>query len=384
MTRKIYFVSGARSDFDILLPVARAVEQAGVRAGWIYSAAQLSPFHGGPDHQGSSAEGIPIVGRIPSLLAGDSWLDRGLSINNLLGGLMRFLDWDRPDIVVVAGDHEEQFAGAFAASVLQIPVAHIFGGDRCVASEWDEVLRPVISKLSHFHFTASEEHRQRLIAMGERPQFVWNTGGPNLDVLLDTDTPPIAELARKYDFELDEGYVLFIMHPTPMFSDEGPDALEATLDAALEHGLRILASYPNTDPENYAYRQVLEEKSARNSLLRLHHNLPREDWVGLYRHARAIVGNSSSIVIESTLLGVPGLLIGRRQDFRASGENVIRVAANFEDVRSGLREVLTPEFRARASAAESLYGDGASAPRIAEILSNHPLDEALLQKMMTY
>lgn len=384
MARKIFFVTGARSDFDILLPVAQSVRARGDLPEWIVCATHLSPFHGHTVNSIEETSGIPIAGRVPSLIAGDTWLDRGLSISNLVGGLVRFLDWKRPDIAVVAGDHDEQFAAALAASVLQIPVGHIFGGDRCLSSDWDEVLRPAISKFSHLHFAASEGHRQRLIRMGELENRVWNTGGPNLDVLMQTAGTPIEALAKDFNFDPAVGYLLLIMHPTPMLPDENEDALEETLRGMLTLGLPILASYPNTDPSNARYRDVLDDFSLRYDNVRLHHNVPTPDWVGLFRHAEAIVGNSSSIVIESTILGIPGLLVGRRQELRECGTNVLRVSAREQEVVAGLAEILTYEFRVKSRRARSLYGDGRAADRIAEILGTQNLDGDLLRKVISY
>lgn len=384
MSRRIAFVSGARSEFDLLLPVALEMRNLGHRPEWVLGAAHLSPFHGNTGEV-ALEESVPIGARVPSLLASDSWAGRGLSMTNLVEGLIRYFDALRPDVVVVAGDREEALAGALAGSVLQIPVAHIYGGDRCAATEWDEVLRPVISKLAHLHFTANDDHRERLIRMGERPDRVWSTGGPNLDVLLTTSVPSVEELAARYDVHPDDGYLLFVMHPSPMMEGvEEVENVEDVLLGLLESGLPLLASYPNTDPGNIAFRAGLDRVARESSLLRLHFNLPRGDWVGLYRNAQAITGNSSSIVSESTLLNVPALLIGHRQDLRITAENVLRVPAKRAEVANGVRTVLTPEFQELARRARSIYGDGHAAPRIAGILSEVELDPMLLQKMMTY
>lgn len=384
-SRSVHFVTGARSEFDILLPVAEAVAEKGGRPGWIVGASHLSPSHGmGIDDIRSGA--IPIVAAVPSLLSSDSWEGRALSFTLLTDGLIRALAGDRPDIVVVAGDREEALSGALAASFLQIPVAHIFGGDRCLSSDLDEVLRPAISKLAHLHFTAAEDHRQRLIRMGELPERVWTTGGPNLDVLAREPDMDDAELSEFAGTDLGSGFILFIYHPSPMLpTGRERDEVMDVVRGVLSLGLPVLASYPNSDPGNHAFRSALESLASDSDLLRLHHNFPRRVFVALYRRCAAIVGNSSSIVTESTFMGVPGVLVGGRQDLRTIAGNVIRVPATYQGVRAGLEEVLhDPGYAQSRAAATSLYGEGEAAPRIADVLLSTPLDPSLLRKTMPY
>lgn len=383
--RAVHFVTGARSEFDILLPVAESVNNWGGRAGWLVGASHLSPSHG----MGISdirTGTVPIVAEIPSLLNSDSWEGRALSFTMLTEGLIRAMSTNRPDVIVVAGDREEALAGALAASFLQVPVAHVFGGDRCLSSDLDEVLRPAISKLAHLHFTAAEDHRQRLIRMGELPDRVWATGGPNLDVLAREPDLEDAELTELVGMDLSSGFILFIYHPSPMLpTGREHDEVIDVVRGVLSLGIPVLASYPNSDPGNYAFRSALESLARDNGLLRLHHNLPRRTFVSLYRRCAAIVGNSSSIVTESTFLGVPGVLVGSRQDLRTIAANVIRVPATLQGVREGLEKVLhDPEYARTAGAATSLYGDGMAAPRIANILLSTPLEASLLRKTMPY
>lgn len=384
-SRTVHFVTGARSEFDILLPIAEAVADLGGRPGWLVGASHLSPSHGMGIEEIRSGD-VPVVAEVTSLLSSDSWEGRALSFTLLAEGLIRALSANRPDIVVVAGDREEALAGALAGSFLQIPVAHVFGGDRCVSSDLDEVLRPAISKIAHLHFTAAEDHRERLIRMGELPERVWSTGGPNLDVLEREPDVGDAELSEAVGIDVASAFILFIYHPSPMLETghEHDDVMEV-VRGALSLGLPVLASYPNSDPGNYAYRSALESAARESELLLLHHNFPRRTFVALYRRCAAIVGNSSSIVTESTFMGVPGVLVGGRQDLRTVAGNVIRVPATFQGVRAGLETVLhDPGYAQSRAGATSLYGDGHAAPRIADVLMSTPLDASLLRKTMPY
>jgi UDP-hydrolysing UDP-N-acetyl-D-glucosamine 2-epimerase len=384
--RRIAFVTAARSEYDLLAPVARACSgRPELTVGFVVGGAHLSPFHGmGLKH--IEADGFPIFATIESLLSSESWPGRALSFAQLTEGLTRVLAADRPDVLFVAGDREEALAGALVGCFLGIHVAHSHGGDRCIASDIDEVFRPAISKLAHLHFTATEAHRERLIRMGELAENVFAVGAAGLDRLRDEIDVPAEELSAELGVDVTKPFFLVIQHPSPTLGVElaGREMAEL-LDGVLALGAPVFCSYPNFDPGNIAIRAAIDERRARTSLLRTYHNLPRRTFVALYRRAAAIVGNSSSLIVESGFLRVPAILVGPRQDLRDRGPNVLRVEAEAAAVSAACRRALEDEtFRAIVRTAPSLYGDGHTGPRIAEILARHPLDPALLRKTMPY
>jgi UDP-hydrolysing UDP-N-acetyl-D-glucosamine 2-epimerase len=385
-TRRIFFLTGARSEYDLLQPVARAVgNHAGVQAELVVAAAHVSPFLGMGIRQ-IREDGIPIAGVVESLLSSESWEGRCLSFSNLIEGLARFLARDRPDTLFVAGDREEALAGALAAQFLGIPVAHSHGGDRMVVSELDEVLRPAISKLAHFHFTATEGHRQRLIRMGEVPDHVWAVGAAGLDRLREQPEVPDAFFMQEYRVDTTQPFFILIYHSSPMLGTERiGEEMEQILEGILSLGHPVFCSYPNFDPGNVAIRKAIDAARARTDRLIVYHNLSREQFVSLYRRCAAIVGNSSSIVLESGFLHAAGILVGPRQDLRETGPNVIRVGVSAQEVRAACQRALDdPAFREQVRTCPSLYGDGHTAPRIAEILAHVDLGRNVLLKMMPY
>lgn len=256
--RRIFFLTGARSDYDLMAPVIQALRETHadvVEAEVIVSAAQVSPFHGLGVRQ-VEEDGIPIAGRVESLLAADSPSGRCLSFAQLTEGLARLLTVNRPDVLFIAGDREEALAGALVANFLGIHVAHLHGGDRAFAADIDEVLRPAISKLAHFHFPASESHRQRLISMGEVPNYIWACGAPGIDRL--RTTPDVSDDVLQAELKMDtrSPFFLVIQHPSPMVS-KGDEEGEITvlLEAVLSLGHEVLCSYPNSDPGNVGIRR---------------------------------------------------------------------------------------------------------------------------------
>ena len=314
-------------------------------------------------------------------------MGRSLSFAHLAEALTRHLSTNRPDILFVAGDREEHLAAAVVANFLHLHVAHLHGGDRCIASEIDEVMRPPISKLSHLHFPASESHRERLIRMGEDPAYVWACGAPGLDRLRNTPDVPGSQLAAEFGFDPDQPFFLLIHHPSTMFEGAGNDEQEMTalLDGVLSLGLSVLCSYPNVDPGNVGIRTAIDRERAKHPQLFVYHNLSRDRFVALYRRCAAIVGNSSSLVIESGFLKKPAILVGPRQDLRDRGQNVTRVDFVAGEIAAACRRALEDQdYLAAVRAGTSPYGDGHASPRIAEILSTIELKRELLLKMMPY
>lgn len=383
--RRIAFLTAARSDFDIIHPVMRAVEAAGGSVEILAGAAQMSPFHG-RGIEAIRAEGFPIRAAIESLVASETWTGRALSCGHLLNGLATALSENKPDVLFVTGDREEALAGALAGVFLKIPVAHLHGGDRCFASDVDEVFRPAISKLSHLHFVACADHKDRLVAMGEDAEKIWVSGAPGLDRLRDEPDPGDDALKEPFGLAAGEPFFLLIHHPSPTVNDDTTgDEMEAVLDGALAAGLPVLCSYPNTDPGNIAMRRAIDRRVAVEPRLKTYFNIPRPLFVAAYRRCAAVLGNSSSIVIESPFLHVPGILIGPRQDLRTIGDNVVRVPLERAAIAAACHQALhDPAFRERARAAESIYGDGFASARIAEVLLETPLPPELLLKTMPY
>ena len=382
--RRIFCLTGARSEYDLLVPVIKAVSTLpNLQAEILPVAAHLSPFHGMGIEQ-IRQDGFFIAGCIESLLSSESLQGRALSFAHLTEGLTRLLNSNRPDILLVAGDREEALAGALVGNFLGIPVAHLFGGDRCIASDIDEVLRPAISKLAHLHFTACESHSQRLIRMGESPDYVWTCGGTGLDRLREEADLSDEALNQEFGIDVQEPFFILIQHPAPLLNAEasGRD-MRSILEGILALGYPVFCSYPNFDPGNIAIRQAIDAAKCPNLIT--YHNLPRDRFVALYRRCAAIVGNSSSIVIESGFLKVPGILVGSRQDLREVGSNVLKVDISAAVISQAcLKAVADRGFRNLVQQTPSLYGDGFAAPRIAKILSQVNLTPELLKKTITY
>lgn len=384
--RRIFFVTGARSEYDLMSPVIREVQNTpGLRGEWIVGGAHLSPFHG-MNIENIKNDGFPIAGTVESFLSSESWQGRALSFSNLFEGVTRLIASNRPDIMFVSGDREEALAGALAGTFQGIPVAHLHGGDRCIVTELDEILRPAISKVSHLHFTATESHRQRLIKMGELPERIWVTGGTGLDRLTEERDVPDEVLNKEFGVDVRKPFFLLIHHPVPLLNaEDGGAEMAKILEGVLSLGHPVFCSYPNYDPGNMSLRKAIDEVKAQNDRLIVFHTLPRDRFVALYRRCTAILGNSSSVVIEASYLHKPGVLIGPRQDLREVGPNVLRIEPTVAEVKAACQRCLNDaEFLKLVREAPSIYGDGHASRRIAKLLAEVELSPKMLLKTITY
>lgn len=271
----------------------------------------------------------------------------------------------RPDALLLAGDRFETAAAALAATVARVPIVHLHGGEE-TAGAFDNALRHAITKLAHLHLTSHEEHARRVIAMGEDPAAVHVVGAPALDNLRRDDLATRDELERDLGLPLAAPVVLVTLHPATLGG--APEDEVAALLAAMD---RVPATYvitlPNVDPGAAAIRARLVEAAARPGRCAVE-ALGERRYFGLLRVADAMLGNSSSGLIEAPVLRLPAVNVGDRQRGRRREGNVIDVPAEADAIAAALARALDPDFR-RALPETSAFGDGRAAARIVEILA---------------
>jgi UDP-N-acetylglucosamine 2-epimerase (non-hydrolysing)/GDP/UDP-N,N'-diacetylbacillosamine 2-epimerase (hydrolysing) len=279
----------------------------------------------------------------------------------------RALARERPDFLLLAGDRFETAAAALAATLARVPLVHLHGGEETEGS-FDNALRHAITKLSHLHLTSHPAHARRVIALGEDPATVHVVGAPGLDNLHRADLPGRAELERDLGLPLAPPVVVVTLHPATLGGDPAVEA--AAVAAAMD---RVPATYvitlPNTDPGHEVVRTTLLAAAERPGRRAVEALGERRFW-GLLRIAGAMLGNSSSALIEAPLLRLPAVNVGARQKGRVRAANVIDSAAEPEAIALALTRALASAFRASLAASESPFGDGHAAERILKVLGS--------------
>jgi len=378
--RRIDVVTVGRSDWGIYVPVLRRLStSSGVRVRILASGSHML---GDPDAtlREVEAAGLGEVRRIEMLLASNSREAIAKSMGLGVAAFGQQWSAERPDLVVVLGDRFEMFAAASAAVPLLLPIAHLHGGER-TGGAIDDVFRHALTKMSHLHFPSTEVYARRLRQLGEEPWRITVSGAPALDSFV--DTPPLSptELERLFNIDVERDFVLCTYHPTTLDPAGDVGLLEGLLAALERSGLPVVVTLPNVDAGAAPLRARALQACASNSARgwRAFDSLGPRGFASVLARATAVVGNSSSALIEAPHFAVPAVNVGIRQEGRVRAANVIDVL-RADGIEAALARALSPAFRASLRGEVNPYGDGRASARIVDILERISLDARLLRK----
>jgi len=295
------------------------------------------------------------------------------ALAKVLDGITTEIEKFQPDLVLTGFDIGANFATTIAAAHMNIPVAHIQGGE--VTGSIDESIRHAMSKFSHIHFPATEDSRDRLIRLGENPSHIFNVGCPSIDTIVQTPLIDKKILELKFKLNFSKPIILLIQHSVTSESLQSQKQILNTIAVIKELGIQALVALPNNDAGS---SEIIDE--IKNSGLSWYPSLSTDEFVNLYRHIWAIVGNSSSGIHESSTFEIPAVNIGTRQNGREKAKNVIDVSYEKSDIKSGIKKALFDEnFRRGIKGMKNPYGEGNSSEKIIKILKSIPI-EGIAQK----
>jgi UDP-hydrolysing UDP-N-acetyl-D-glucosamine 2-epimerase len=377
--RTITAVTVARSDYGILLPVLRRLqEDPELELRLIVSGMHLSPEFG-LTYRAIEADGFAIDDRVEMLLSSDT--PEGIAKSMGLGtaGFAQAYARRPPDILLALGDRAEMHAAVVAALPFLIPVAHVHGGEVSLGAI-DDALRHSITKMSHLHFVATERCARRVVQMGEEPWRVTVSGAPGLDNLKQIRLLSSQELESRFGLRLTPAPLLVTFHPVTLEFAETARYVEELLAALAEVNLPMVFTKPNADTNGRVALQMIEKFVADRPDAYLVDNLGTQAYFSLMTVAAAMVGNSSSGLIEAPSFRLPVVNVGNRQQGRCRAANVIDVDYDRAAVVQGIRKALQPDFRARLQQLVSPFGTGTAAETIVKRLKEVSLDDALIRK----
>jgi len=377
MTRRICYITGTRADFGLMrLTLEALAAHPSLALELVMTGMHLDSAHG-DTKQEVRATGLHVAAEVPVPLHPATGATMARNLGRMVQAFVDHLEHDPPQLVLLLGDRGEMLAGAIAAIHLNVPVAHIHGGER--SGTVDEPVRHAISKLSHLHFVATEGARQRLVRMGERPEHVWVSGAPGLDGLEDAPRADRSVLCAGLGLRADRPVALMVCHPVLQEAEQAGAAAWIVMDALLARGLQVVALMPNSDAGSDAIRDALRVHSGHEGVRLLAH-LPRADFIGWMACCDVMVGNSSAGIIEAASFGTPVVNVGSRQNLRERNANTLEAAAEPAAVGAALDAAL----RGGRQPARNVYGDGRAAVRIVEVLASHSLDPSLMAKVNAY
>lgn len=375
--RRICYITGTRADFGLMQATLEAIHaDAGLSLGILATGMHLDPAYGLTIEE-IRATGLPIIGEAPVSLTPATGATMARGIGVMLNGFVDHLERERPDLVLLLGDRGEMLAGALAAIHLNIPVAHIHGGER--SGTVDEPIRHAVSKLSHLHLTTTVAARERLIRMGEREDRVFVCGAPGIDRLAETPRPSREAICADYGFDPAAPLALLAMHPVLQDAERAGDDAALLTERLLNAGLQVVAVMPNSDAGSDGIRAAMAAARDQRGLV-IETHLPRDRFVACMAAADIFAGNSSSGIIEAGTFGTPVINVGSRQRLRERNANVIDIDCTLQ----AIDEAITTALAHGRFAPVNIYGDGRAAERIVAVLRDTPLDAELMRKINVY
>lgn len=375
--KKIIYVTGTRADYGLMREVLHILDSADdIDLSLCVTGMHLSSLYGSTIRE-IEADKFSICGVIPVDVDTSSHVSMAKSIGHDILGMTEVFEREQPDIILLLGDRGEMLAAAIVAVNLNIPIVHLHGGER--SGTIDEMIRHSISKLSHYHFVATEASKQRLIKMGEKEDSIYVIGAPGLDEIKNYEITSRESFNKKYKFSDQKKINLLIYHPVVQEHDDLEFQFENVIRASLECQLQTICLEPNSDAGGHIIRAVLQ-KYKYHPDFRIIKHLPRAEFIDCLANADIMTGNSSSGIIEAASFNLVVVNIGSRQNLRERSENVIDAAPTYESIMLGLSQAMNREPKEYINC----YGDGNSSVRCYQLLKTISFNEQILNKSNAY
>lgn len=370
MKKNICVVTGTRAEYGLLSLLMQKIAAAPeFNLQIVATGTHLEPAFGSTYKQ-IEADGFIIDRQVYIQLTADTAAGVANSTGMALAGIAVAYAELKPDIVLLLGDRYEIFAAAAAASLSRIPIAHIHGGETTEGAV-DEAFRHAISKMSYWHFTATEAYRKRVIQLGEHPGRVYNVGGMGTDVIKNTTLLSRAELEDSFTFALDD-FAIVTFHPETLgnvAAGEQFARLLKALDSFPE--LKLVFTYANADADGAAINRMIDEYSQRDPARSIaFKSMGQRRYLSALSLARVVIGNSSSGLLEAPSFKVPTVNIGDRQRGRIKAASVIDCQAETDAITAALRQALSADFKRVLATTENPYGSGGASDKIVDILKS--------------
>jgi UDP-hydrolysing UDP-N-acetyl-D-glucosamine 2-epimerase len=393
LKRKIAVFTGNRAEYGLLYSLIHEIDKSdALNLDLIVTGGHLDPNFGNTIEE-IKKDGFSIAGIVDLKYESGSSFEVSQAISSCIAGMSEVLDQLKPDILVVYADRFEGFGAVIAASQMNIPVAHVEGGDLTEGGALDDSVRHAMTKLSHIHFTTNGQARNRVLAMGEERWRVADVGFPGLDGLASNDFESEELVLKFLDFSSKAPIVLFTQHSITTEPDKAQKQIQQSLSALeklILNGVQVVATYPNNDwGGEDIVDALLEFNSKRYSGFRLIPSLGRRRYHGLLNLARnknykiVCVGNSSSGLKETPAFGCPTVNIGNRQKGRLSASNIINCGNNADKIYAAVNKCLSDKiFRESCYDVINPYGIGDSGKKMHDYLRDVTLGDDLLKKRM--
>ncbi len=368
--RKIFLITERRADYSRFKPILELIENdKDLDYDLVVTGMHLKSEHGNTINE-IIKDGFKIFSKFEMFLESE---DSGAAMVRSFGECVKKVTYElelsNPDIILSGFDIAANFAVTIAGAHMNIPVAHIQGGE--VTGTIDESIRHAMSKFSHYHFAANEDAKERLIKLGEIPEHVFNVGCPSIDAILNVADNP--DILNKFGLEND--FYIVLQHPVTTEISESSSQIKKTIDAVSESGIEAIIVMPNNDA---GFSKIIE--NIKNSKLKFVETLSIDDYVNLLKRSSGLIGNSSSGIHETSTFNIPTINIGTRQQGRLRSNNVIDVDYDKNQILNAINKSKTM----RGIKYEKIYGKGDSSHQIIKLLKTIDISNDIIQKQITY
>lgn len=379
MRKKICVVTGSRAEYSILYHTLKRIgESKDFELLLVVTGMHLSKEFGYTVDE-IIKDGFSITERVEMLISSDSTAAIGKSIGLGIIGFVDCLKRLRPNILLIVGDRYEIFAAAVAAMAINLPIAHVSGGE-LTEGAIDEQIRHAITKMSHIHFVAIEENAERVKQMGEEPWRVYIVGGPWVENINNMEKISKDKLAKILGVNFSSTTILVTYHPVTLQLAETSTHIKNLLDALDELDAEIIFTYPNADAGGRIIISAIEQFVKAHPKAKIFKSLGSKLYLNLLSHVDLVVGNSSSGVVETQSFRLPVVNIGGRQGGRLLTENIICTSQKKDGILKGIKKGLGKEFKKDIANMKNPYDRGGVAENIVKVLTNLDFGPKLLRK----
>lgn len=371
MSRRVCVVTGGRSDYGLLKPILKEIRRSNDLNLQLVATTMHLSHEFGLTYQQIEEDGFEIHEKIDNLLKIDSRSAIAKSSAKLTDLIADCFERLSPDIVLLLGDRFETHAAATSALLMNIPIAHIHGGE-VTQGAVDEQLRHAITKMSFLHFCSTDAYRKRVIQMGEDSSKVFNCGAPGIDNIVNKDLLTKGELSSQIGWTLPEEFALFTYHPTTLEDSNLNQDLDRIFNVLTESNMGVLFTYANSDFGGEIINNRIEDFCKINpAKYHVVKSLGQLRYLSAMKYADLLIGNTSSGIIEAASFGKPVVNIGNRQLGRVRNENVID--CTIQELKESLKIALSEDFLIKCTSQKNVYGNGSASKCIVRELLRQPL-----------
>ena len=371
MTKKIAVFTGTRAEYGLLYWLIKDIQSDPALTLQLLVSGMHVSSEFGETYKQIEQDGFTIDEKIEILLSSDTAVGTAKSIGLGVLGFTDALSRLMPDALVILGDRFEALAAAQTAMILRIPILHLHGGE-ITEGAYDDAIRHAITKLSYLHGTSTEEHRQRVIQLGEVPERVKNIGAIGLDHIARSDFMSVNQISNSLKFNLKQPYFLVTYHPVTLGKEPPEQSFIALLEALnefKEH--QVIITYPNADDGGRRIIPILEDYANQYpkrvcALM----SLGRKRYLSTVKNAAVVIGNSSSGIIEAPACNVPTVDIGVRQKGRLAAKSVLNCSATKAAISVAIKSAISGSYKASGEIITNPYGAGNASAQAIQMLKS--------------